>query len=674
MGQRIQLDKETKTVLLFIKAKQKWEDKTTSVSAMYSAHYYGNFTGYDIYFKGTDGKFFYKKENVKFLNKIRNIVIEKLDVYVDGEMVNALKLHQFEQGYYRVYIGKGSIFTQNIKLESNKHKDILKYYSKLADYAGILDEEGSPLYLLSQNYKRITPSSNSVLFDYLKGECNPIIEEEEIAIPFDFNQSQIIAIEAAMKNKISIIEGPPGTGKTQTILNLIASIIYQGKNCAVVSNNNTAIDNIYEKLSEEKLSFVAASLGRKTKVEQFFESNQNTELPKFIEEKQKKLIRKDSLRITMLRSEMKKIQDMEVETSILESQLIDIQNERRHYEIVFNDSLIINQKLSSTDYLAFITLLEKPKKIRFFKRWILGRKFKVRIAEQDVIVLLNNAETLYYHTKINELTRKIESGKKFLKKHDKERAGKELKSLYRVFLENSIRTHYQIYGFKEFSKTSYKNDFGNFLRRYPVILSTSQSLLNNAPKGFTFDYLIIDEASQGDLLSNVLAMSCAKNLVVVGDSRQLQAIDEERLFPQSEKLSREYNVPKPYRYESNSILTSVKESVLGAPTTLLKEHYRCAPDIINFCNKMFYRGELVSMTKNTGKHIEVIKSVPGNHARGNPYGSGLYNQREIDEIEHILEGSNSNSIGIISPFRYQANLITNKYATDRIEADTIHKF
>ena len=253
--------------------------------------------------------------------------------------------------------------------------------------------------------------------------------------------------------------------------------------------------------------------------------------------------------------------------------------------------------------------------------------------------------------------------------------GKELKSLYRLFLENiyqgiTIRNT----AIKEFSKESYRNDFDNFLLRYPVVLSTSQSLLNNAPKGFTFDYLIIDEASQGDLLSSVLAMSCAKNLVVVGDSRQLQQIEEERLFLQSEKLSKEYDVPKAYRYESNSILKSVKNAVSGVPTTLLKEHYRCAPDIINFCNKMFYDGELVAMTKNSGKHIEVIKTVPGNHARSNPNGSGLYNQREIDEIENILKESISNSIGIISPFRYQANLITGKYGTDRIEADTIHKF
>jgi superfamily I DNA and/or RNA helicase len=95
---------------------------------------------------------------------------------------------------------------------------------------------------------------------------------------------------------------------------------------------------------------------------------------------------------------------------------------------------------------------------------------------------------------------------------------------------------------KKFSKESYKHDFDSFLLRYPVVLSTSQSLLNNAPKGFTFDYLIIDEASQGDLLSSILAMSCAKNLVVVGDSRQLQQIEEERLFEQSVKLSIEYDL------------------------------------------------------------------------------------------------------------------------------------
>ena len=124
-----------------------------------------------------------------------------------------------------------------------------------------------------------------------------------------------------------------------------------------------------------------------------------------------------------------------------------------------------------------------------------------------------------------------------------------------------IYQHYSNQEDKTFTAQNYRDDFTGFLQRYPVVLSTSHSLLNNAPRGFCFDYLIIDEASQGDLLSSTLAMSCARNLVVVGDSRQLQQIDEEMLFEQSELLANQYEVPEAYRYSSNSILKSVKEAV-----------------------------------------------------------------------------------------------------------------
>lgn len=38
--------------------------------------------------------------------------------------------------------------------------------------------------------------------------------------PFGANSSQITAIDHALESQISIIEGPSGTGKTQTILNM----------------------------------------------------------------------------------------------------------------------------------------------------------------------------------------------------------------------------------------------------------------------------------------------------------------------------------------------------------------------------------------------------------------------------------------------------------------------
>ena len=167
--------------------------------------------------------------------------------------------------------------------------------------------------------------------------------------------------------------------------------------------------------------------------------------------------------------------------------------------------------------MHFIARLEKPKKLGFFERWLLSFKFKVIISYRDYTDLLISAEKLFYKVKIAELTNEIESNMEILKKYNKVQINKELKDLCRILFNNSIRNHYQNHNIMEFDKGSYKKDFRNFLRRFPVVLSTSHSLLNNAPQGFIFDYLIIDEAP-GDLLSCVLAMSCAKNLVVVGDS------------------------------------------------------------------------------------------------------------------------------------------------------------
>ena len=65
--------------------------------------------------------------------------------------------------------------------------------------------------------------------------------------PFGCNNSQYVAVKRAMENQISVIQGPPGTGKTQTILNIIANILIQGKTVQVVSNNNSATENVFEK-------------------------------------------------------------------------------------------------------------------------------------------------------------------------------------------------------------------------------------------------------------------------------------------------------------------------------------------------------------------------------------------------------------------------------------------
>ena len=70
----------------------------------------------------------------------------------------------------------------------------------------------------------------------------------------EFTDEQKQAVEHALSNQVSIIQGPPGTGKTQTILNIIANLLLAKKSVLVVSNNNSAVSNVVEKLSKPQYS------------------------------------------------------------------------------------------------------------------------------------------------------------------------------------------------------------------------------------------------------------------------------------------------------------------------------------------------------------------------------------------------------------------------------------
>ena len=61
------------------------------------------------------------------------------------------------------------------------------------------------------------------------------------------NKSQSEALKATFQNKITIITGPPGTGKTQLVLNIIANAIINNKKILFASKNNKAVDNVTER-------------------------------------------------------------------------------------------------------------------------------------------------------------------------------------------------------------------------------------------------------------------------------------------------------------------------------------------------------------------------------------------------------------------------------------------
>lgn len=145
----------------------------------------------------------------------------------------------------------------------------------------------------------------------------------------------------------------------------------------------------------------------------------------------------------------------------------------------------------------------------------------------------------------------------------------------------------------------------DFLSDHPFVTSTIHSLMKTFSDGGThlYDYVIMDEASQCSVMLGLLALSRARHVVLVGDDEQLAPI-----YPDDRKIERELErqyryvhaeppLSAPYRLraagaqDGTSILDAARDVLgpLGAPSTMLNEHFRCHPGIIGFCNDHIYR-------------------------------------------------------------------------------------
>ncbi len=106
-----------------------------------------------------------------------------------------------------------------IKLLENNNKsseeEILNYFKELSKYVKIVDEKtGEERYLLEKQYNKFTIPEKSVLKYYLNGiNTEGQLKEKVNIYPFNYNISQKQAVENVNKSNISVIKGPPGTGK-----------------------------------------------------------------------------------------------------------------------------------------------------------------------------------------------------------------------------------------------------------------------------------------------------------------------------------------------------------------------------------------------------------------------------------------------------------------------------
>lgn len=84
--------------------------------------------------------------------------------------------------------------------------------------------------------------------DVVFSDHSESVKESGLSYINEINYSQELVIDLINKEKKLVIWGPPGTGKSQTITNLIASSVLKGENVLVVSEKKVALDVIYSRL------------------------------------------------------------------------------------------------------------------------------------------------------------------------------------------------------------------------------------------------------------------------------------------------------------------------------------------------------------------------------------------------------------------------------------------
>ena len=657
------------------------KDKTSDISSL------NEYTsGIQIKYNGSEKVYLYKhKSRIVFKQNPTSICPKSCLIYLgDICFFNVEKILDFKTHVRVFFKGKNPQIYEKNKLKFDKNILFLGSYSKTINYLKELAENISNEKndFLDKQYMKINHiSANSVLAKYISsGKIEKMGIKKLKIFPFGLNLSQEDAVEKSLTNQISIIEGPPGTGKTQTILNIIANLVINNKTVAVVSNNNAAIENVFEKLDIHKLSFFTALLGNKDNKKAFLQ-NQEGIYPNFSVEQSSMSIKELEKSIVKIKNMLHSYNDLakikqELEALNVEKRYFMQMYEKREVKIDKDKSFTkykLERILSLWSDIEYLKIRDKKINLFFKLKGLLKYRIFTFVlysySFEDIITFL---QKIFYVIREKELNKKSLKLEKMLKKSSFEETLEQYTKMSMSLFKSHLSKKYNFGGKRKiFDKVDLWKKFSDFTKEYPVILSTTHALKSSGGENFIYDYLIIDEASQVDIVAGSLALSCAKNVVVVGDLKQLPHIVTNEVKEAVNNVFDKYSLQKGFDY-NNNLLLSLSMIFPNIPKTLLKEHYRCHPKIIDFCNKKFYNNELIILTKSTKDKSPLVlfNTAMENHARG------TYNQRQIDVIKNeILSKIDVANLGIISPYRKQVNKLVSEVTKEfDIEIDTVHKY
>lgn len=626
----------------------------------------------------------------------------------------------------------------------------------------------------------INIEASSLLHSFLSGNVNNNklhhIDEDVLISVVPMDKSQRRAVCSALNQKVSVVTGPPGTGKTQMIVNLIANALLFGKKVLVASKNNKAVDNVKERFDGVDPTQYLLRFGSKDAI-----NNQlMPSLQRFINyipqinsaDIDEHLFAKYKRAYSIITEGHKKLCELNKnrdDKKAISEQIITLLNRKEEAKVKFNRDI---QSLENSqvhpqmcfDTYADIALAKERiiaiyQKINRHKSWLRRLLFNLFSKTSSVNDLQGNL--LHLPSEFNDVLKKevnisdtsieglicsckksiflldevikYKNGYQKIKrdhcsaislldtqmetcKAKEEELERRISAIDEDAIFKSIKEEFQYIESVELGKrllnqlilkrlsqndaiakiSSYMQSMplngqlaSSFLDVFNLNCVTNLSIKSAFPlERDLIDLLIIDEASQCDISSALPIIQRSKQIVVIGDPMQLKHITNVTSYEEGEikaALNLTENNRASYRDVSlwdycNTLLNST-----GATSVVLDNHFRCNYGIIGYSKEFFYRRRL-------GINLN-IKTTPGNaniDQEGiiweDVIGSQKNEMQNINEeeakrcieiAEKLAKKYPDISIGIISPFKHQAQEISSMIHKDlsgQIVSDTVHKF
>jgi very-short-patch-repair endonuclease len=493
-----------------------------------------------------------------------------------------------------------------------------------------------------------------------KANLCPVLE------PGPLNPEQLRATRAGLKERLTVVTGPPGTGKSQTVAALVSSTVLAGKSVLVAARNHQALDAIADRIGGRN---VVRTRDRNGEIDVSF---------------------KDIAR------ELLSAPTASPDAGVLE-QAIRLTSDLDRQRAEALDSLDARRRIE----FRLADLLEapppeapKPSIWAAFLAW-LGRRQRPASARPDVDELRREALTIEPGADPVELSKGIREAVAQLlpRAFDAARAipdevradlGETLQDLD---LEGGTRLPDLVIDL--------------VLAARPVWLTTTLSAPARIPlRPALFDLVIIDEASQADIPSAIPVMARGARVVVVGDDRQLSFIPglgraQERNLMRAAGITTTTTMGKFAQGTSSLFDLARVQAARGdhAHAEMLRRQYRSAPEITEFIGDEFYDGKLLpAVSEEDLKVPPGVKAglawtdIPGRTSRSTE--GGYTNAAETAAIKDhlhklLVEEGYDGSVGVVTPFNAQAGALKRALtqslpdgvrAAVRLKVDTIDSF